>query len=344
MAWESNSFPKPPSGRLAEVRRSIKTKDLEGLDEGTYFLRVDAYDSEGALLTTTRRMDPKDETSRAENESEPFLLVRQDVVIDDADVRATFVPSLLAAWLRGALKALDGKTREPVPNRSDLSGSWNQPVGASVKADCTSIWRPRASTASRSLFPPACARSSAPFSTVRVLLVCIKCVGPCSHAWRPGTGAKGAANFDGIPGVDAFLAARDKVFRSVREQHLPPGAMPVGHGRQARHRGGGRSRAAHGSHLRLCPVVTGPRIATQWSSKGLSGLLSYAASRGLTRWSFAGTASPVILGVVSCFSNTPLRMIMALAAHCGVRRCSERVGPADTTGPRLASLYRADSR
>src|SRR5690606_35150060 len=116
------------------VRRSIKMKDLEGLDEGTYFLRVDAYDAEGTLLTTPRRIDPRDETSRAENESEPFLVVREEVVIDDPDVRATFVPSMLAAWLRGALKALDGKSREPVPAR-ELTGSWNQPVGASVKGD-----------------------------------------------------------------------------------------------------------------------------------------------------------------------------------------------------------------
>jgi hypothetical protein len=99
VAWESNSYPKPAGGRLAKVRRSIKTKDLESLDEGTYFARVDAYDAEGVLLTTPQRIDPKEESSRAENESEPFLVVREEVVIDDPDVRSTFVPSVLAAWL-----------------------------------------------------------------------------------------------------------------------------------------------------------------------------------------------------------------------------------------------------
>jgi len=135
VAWESNSYPKPAGGRLAKIRRSIKTRDLESLEEGTYFLGVDAYDSEGALLTKPRRIDPKDEASRVENESEPFLVVREEVVIDESDVRATFAPSLLAVWLRGALKALDGQTREQVPSRSGLTGSWNQPVGASVKGD-----------------------------------------------------------------------------------------------------------------------------------------------------------------------------------------------------------------
>src|SRR5690606_14845854 len=64
VAWESNNYPKPAGGRLAKVRRAIKVKELEGLDEGTYFLRVDAYDAAGALLTTPRRIDAKDDTSR----------------------------------------------------------------------------------------------------------------------------------------------------------------------------------------------------------------------------------------------------------------------------------------
>src|SRR5690606_6770841 len=66
LAWESNSYPKPAAGRRAKIRRSIKAKDLESLDEGTYFIRIDAYDAEGALLTTPQRIDPNDDNSRAE--------------------------------------------------------------------------------------------------------------------------------------------------------------------------------------------------------------------------------------------------------------------------------------
>src|SRR5690606_6766242 len=84
--------------------------------------------------TTPRRIDPRAETSRAENESEPILVVREEVVIDDPDVRPTCVPSMHAACLRAAQKALEGKPRAPVTAR-ELTGSWNQPVGASVKGD-----------------------------------------------------------------------------------------------------------------------------------------------------------------------------------------------------------------
>ena len=227
LAWESNSYPKPAGGRLAKVRRSIKTKDLESLDEGTYFLRVDAYDGDGALLTTPRRIDPKDDTSRAENESEPFLVVREDVVIDDPDVRTTFVPSLLAAWLRGALKALDGKSREPVPTRHDLKGSWNQPVGASVKGDVRFDLETDGFHGFAVIVPGLLRKVEVEFlSSPRALGVYQMVLGKARTPGDVELVRKEHANLDAIPGIDPFLAARDEVFRRIRDQHLPPGAMP----------------------------------------------------------------------------------------------------------------------
>ena len=227
VAWESNSFPKPAGGRLAKVRRSIKPRDLEGLDEGTYFIRVDAYDGEGALLTTTRRMDPKDDTSRAENESEPFLLVRQEVVVDDPDVRATFVPSLLAAWLRGALKALDGKAREPLPDRGELSGSWNQPVGASVKADVHFDLESDGFHGFAIVVPALLRKVEVSFlSNPRTLGVHQMTLDRARTSGDVELVREEQANFEGIPRVEAFLAVRDELFRRIREQHLPPGATP----------------------------------------------------------------------------------------------------------------------
>jgi len=228
VAWESNGYPKPAGGRLAKVRRSIKTKDLEGLDEGTYFLRVDAYDAEGAVLTTPRRIDPKDETSRAENESEPFLVVRDEVVIDDPDVRATFVPSLLAAWLRGALKALDGKAREPVPIRSTLAGSWNQPVGASVKGDVRFDVETDGFHGFAVVVPGLLRKVEVNFlNSPRALGVFGMALGQARTPGDLEVVLKERAAFDGIPGVEEFLSAREEVFRRIREQHLPPGAMPA---------------------------------------------------------------------------------------------------------------------
>jgi DNA phosphorothioation-dependent restriction protein DptH len=227
VAWESNSFPKPAGGRLAKIRRSIKVKDLDSLDEGTYFLRVDAYDAEGTLLTTPRRIDPKDEASRAENESEPFLVVREEVVIDEPDIRATFVPSLLAVWLRGALKTLDGRTREPVPTRSDLTGSWNQPVGASVKGDVRFDLETDGFHGFAVVVPGLLRKVEVTFlNSPRALGLYAMALG---HARTPGDVElirKEQANFDGIPVVEAFLAAREDVFRRIRDQHLPQGAMP----------------------------------------------------------------------------------------------------------------------
>lgn len=226
VAWESNSYPKPAGGRHAKVRRSIKMKDLEGLDEGTYFLRVDAYDGEGTLLTTPRRIDPRDENSRAENESEPFLVVREEVVIDDPDVRATFVPSVLAAWLRGALKALDGKSREPVPPR-ELTGSWNQPVGASVKGDVRFDIETEGFHGYAIVVPGLLRKVEVAFlSSPRALGVYQMALGSARTPGDVELVRKEESELEGLSCADAFLKAREAVFIRIRDQHLPPGAMP----------------------------------------------------------------------------------------------------------------------
>jgi len=226
VAWESNGYPKPAAGRRAKIRRSIKMKDLAGLDEGTYFIRVDAYDADGALLTTPRRID-QDENSRAENESEPFLVVHEEVVIDDPDVRATFVQSLLAAWLRGALKALDGKTREPVPDRSKITGSWNQPVGASVKGDVRFDLEADGFHGFAVVVPGLLRKVELSFlDSPRDLGVYAMALGQSRTPGDVELVRKEQSNLGGIPGIEGFLSARESVFRLIREQHLPPGAMP----------------------------------------------------------------------------------------------------------------------
>jgi len=227
VAWESNSYPKPAGGRRAKIRRSIKTKDLKTLDEGTYFLRVDAYDGDGALLTTPRRIDLKDEDSRAENESEPFLVVQEEVIIDDPDVRATFVPSILAAWLRGALKALDGKTREPVPTRRSLSGSWNQPVGASVKGDVRFDLETDGFHGFAVVVPGLLRKVEVEFlQSPRAIGVYQMALGQARTPGDVELLRKEHPNLDDLPCIEAFLARREEVFQLIRDEHLPPGAMP----------------------------------------------------------------------------------------------------------------------
>ncbi|NNC16695.1 ATP-binding protein [Corallococcus exiguus] len=134
VAWESNSFPKP-QGRTSLMRRSIKVADLQALEEGTYYVKVDAYDGEGALLTRPRRVNPDDESSRAENESERFLVVREGTPIEDPDVRAVFVGSLLEAWVEASARVLGSKSRkgETLPARTGVSGAWDVPVGVPVR-------------------------------------------------------------------------------------------------------------------------------------------------------------------------------------------------------------------
>ena len=96
--WQSNSYPRP-AGRLATIRRTIKSDEFEAVEEGAYFLRVHAYDKSGAVLDEVRVAEEGDE-SRAENESELFLITRGDTDIEEAVQRTVRVNSLLEGWAR----------------------------------------------------------------------------------------------------------------------------------------------------------------------------------------------------------------------------------------------------
>lgn len=133
VAWESNSYPKP-AGRRKSVRRSLKSKDLQSLEEGTYFVKIDAYDASGNLLTTPRPLDPDDEKSRAENESDYFLVTR-DEDIEEPEPRAVFASSLTDAWASLTMRSLGSNTPSPPPAMAALHGRWSEPLRAPTRGD-----------------------------------------------------------------------------------------------------------------------------------------------------------------------------------------------------------------
>jgi DNA phosphorothioation-dependent restriction protein DptH len=135
VAWESNSYPKPVFGRNKSVRRSVKAKDLQSLEEGTYFVKVDAYDANGNLLTTVGKLDPRSPLSHPENESEYFLVVRGETEVEEPEPRAVFATSLLDAWAALAARALGGKERVDPQNISGLYGRWAEPMKAPTRGD-----------------------------------------------------------------------------------------------------------------------------------------------------------------------------------------------------------------
>jgi len=136
VAWESNNYPKP-AGRNRVFSRTIKLADLQVLEEGAYYLKVDAYDQSGALLTKRRPVDPNNLEGRSENESEYFLVTRG---LDSADVeppepRVIHVPSFVDAYVTVAARQLSsGKPDLPV-RRVAITGAWSEPLSASVRGD-----------------------------------------------------------------------------------------------------------------------------------------------------------------------------------------------------------------
>ena len=134
VAWESNGYKKLASRQKAN--RTIKIGDLQGLDEGTYFLRVDAYDQEGAVLTQPKPLDSKDESGRKENESEYFLVVRDGVEVVAAPPRAIDLPSFGNCWIEANIRTGGSVTEEDqVASRQTVTGSWAEPTGAAVRGE-----------------------------------------------------------------------------------------------------------------------------------------------------------------------------------------------------------------
>lgn len=235
VAWESNSYPRPQ--KHAKVSRGVKTVDLQSLEEGTYFLRVDAYDGDGALLTKPRRIDEDDPNSRAENESERFLVVRgKDTSLVPEEVRAVFVPSLLDAWTRVATKALSGRKREPAPERSTIHGAWDEPMGTPLKGDVHFELNAEGFGGFSIVVPSTVRRierdilehpdqlgvNALSFLEVRTLAdVEVK----LREKTSLGTG----------PEVDVFLSARRAVLRAIYKHHFTADGDPAQH---AAHHGG----------------------------------------------------------------------------------------------------------
>jgi DNA phosphorothioation-dependent restriction protein DptH len=130
VVWESNSYQKP-AGRNRTISRGIRTAELRGLEEGTYFAKVDAYDHNGALLTQTQPVDPANEAGRRENESDPFLIVHEGAAVEPVSARAVNVASLGQGWVLAAMRALGGSRKDSLPaDLGDATGAWQEPRGA----------------------------------------------------------------------------------------------------------------------------------------------------------------------------------------------------------------------
>jgi DNA phosphorothioation-dependent restriction protein DptH len=137
LLWESNSLQKPKKN--AKVNRTIKASDLRNvLAEGTYFLRVEAYGADGAVLTKQMNIDPSQATGRKENESENFLVVFGSTVVDPPDEpRAAFVNSLMDCYfgLRGKALLTQSKTKEESPKLELLTGEWDTPSSGATRSE-----------------------------------------------------------------------------------------------------------------------------------------------------------------------------------------------------------------
>src|SRR5262249_48387378 len=90
----------------------------------------------GAVLIHPRRLDPSDPNSRAENESEYFLVVREGVEVIALPPRAVDLPSLAACWVEANIRSATlGTDADIVIPRSSVTGIWTEPFGAAIKGE-----------------------------------------------------------------------------------------------------------------------------------------------------------------------------------------------------------------
>jgi hypothetical protein len=228
VAWESNSFQKP-GGRNQKFSRTIKTSELAGLDEGTYFLKIEAYDQNGALLTDRRPVDPDKPEGRAENESD-FFLVTAGVEPDEVEApspRLTRVPSLLDAYFTVAGRAAPAKPPEEAPPHEQMTGTWSQPVAASLRGDVYfelegPAWQGFAVAVPRVFRRLELASLTNPGQLGPLRLDCIE----ARDAADLQVERRDAASFPDWPEAEEFLAARNAAFAALHGQHLVRAGKP----------------------------------------------------------------------------------------------------------------------
>jgi len=219
IAYESNGFKKPGSKHRAT--RTLKLSDLQSLQEGTYFARVDGYDQDGATLTKPRPLDPSDPNSRAENESEYFLVVREGVDVVVPHQRTVEVASFIEAWVLATTKALSAEPAEAMPDHAKLAGGWTEPIGTTVRGDVHF-----------KLDGPGVTGYSVVVSATlrRLELAALQAGDRCGALLVDFAGAKTlsdvevkSASTDDLPTFPVakqFLAARRACFSAIRDQYL----------------------------------------------------------------------------------------------------------------------------
>jgi hypothetical protein len=228
VAWESNSYPKP-TAKIPTVRRTIKKSDLDSLEEGTYFLRVEAYDETGTVLMERRRIDPTDEKSRAENESEVFLVTRgqAETPTEPETARAVFASSLADAWMLAASRGIGTKKKgadTELPERGAMTGRWQEPVGAAPKGDVHFQLESAGLEGYTVVLPGMLRRLELTLlekpravSGLQLDLSDVRTISDAVVQQRADNGLLAALEAD--PAGTAFLAARASVFEIVASQH-----------------------------------------------------------------------------------------------------------------------------
>ncbi|MBY0276573.1 hypothetical protein K2Z84_14620 [Candidatus Binatia bacterium] len=217
IAWESNSYPKP-AGRRRSVYRSIKAKDLQALEEGTYFAKVDAYDSNGNLLTTVRRIDPQDETSRPENESEYFLVARGGTEVEEPETRAVFTSSLIDAWASLAGRAVGAKTPVAPPNIAELYGRWAEPMKAPPRGD-VHFRLESLDAGGHTVVVPSLFRKVEGELLLHPEHLGLYRLNLAVRKLADVVVERRDAGMTQAPGLDALVESRSKLFEALRDQH-----------------------------------------------------------------------------------------------------------------------------
>jgi hypothetical protein len=222
VVWETNNFPKPV-GRNQKFTRTIKLADLQLLDEGTYYLKIDAYDQNGALLTHRRPIDPSHPERRAENESEYFLATRGpgDLEVEAPEPRVVHVTSLHDAYVAASARYLGSRSDENPPNLIVATGVWNQPANSSVRGDVTfellgEGWAGYG-VAIPGLFRKlqlAVLERPDHVGVIRLDFTDAKSITDLEPDFRV------APEFSDFPEMRSFLETRTVVFKEIYEQHL----------------------------------------------------------------------------------------------------------------------------
>ena len=156
--------------------------------------------------------------SRAENESEYFLIVRGGTEVEEPEARAVFTNSLADAWASLATRSLGATAPTNPPGVAEIFGRWTEPMKAPTRGD-VHFRLENGEAAGHTIVVPGLFRKLEAEILAHADHLGLYRLNLAVPKLADVTVERREQGLIQAEGMEPFLSARAKLFAAIREQH-----------------------------------------------------------------------------------------------------------------------------